>query len=833
MTHVQDTAGQLSRRAFLKAGSAACALTGLSIPMLASVFQGAPSGESNAADIHLDSGWEFYRGPLDPRFQVWHSEELLTWEVVTVPHCFNAYDGCDPDTPAYRGPGWYRTRLTLANPYRNGRTLLHFEGAGQRAEIYIGDQLAGTHSGGYDEFLVDITDLCRELSPGEPVPVAVLCDNSRDVERMPSDLSDFTLYGGLYRHVHLVYVPPVAIQLLHTRITWEPGQSAHLSVLAQLYAPSPARSPLTLRLTVSEPTGEPLLQRTFTRTAWQEEIEIAALEIPNPAPWSPATPNLYRCELTLSSADGSTTVSHRFGIRHYRFEEHGPFFLNGQRLPIRGTHRHEDHAGYAAAMPDDLVRQEMHLMKAMGANFLRLAHYQQSRLVLDLCDELGILVWEEVPWCRSGSGTPLFQERGRQQLRAMIEQHRNHPSVILWGLGNEDDWPGELNGKDHAAIRAYMTALRDLAHQLDPTRLTSYRRCDFARDIPDVYSPSIWAGWYGGSYTEYRAALEKARYTVKHLLHVEWGADSHAGRHAEDTDPTLAHISTGKSTAEKGLDYKLTGGSPRVSRDSEWSETYACDLFEWYLKTLEELPWFSGAVQWIFKDFTTPLRVDNPVPRINQKGLLTRDMELKEGYFVFQSYWSAQPMLHLYGHNWPIRWGKPGQERLVRVYSNCAEVELFLNGKSAGSRKRDPQDFPAAGLRWNLAFQAGHNELLAVSRRNGEVLTDQVEFLFQTEPWGEPAALQLTQKSSTPDATHMEATLHDENGVRCLDSRAFVRFSLAGEGRLYDNLGTPTGSRVVQMYNGRAAISLSRSSSVVIAVQSSGVRPAFLSLPIL
>ncbi len=151
---------------------------------------------------------------------------------------------------------------------------------------------------------------------------------------------------------------------------------------------------------------------------------------------------------------------------------------------LSGTHRHEDHAGYAAAMPDDLLEQEMHLIKDMGANFIRLAHYQQSRRVLDLCDRLGLLVWEEIPWCRGGIGNEIFQEMGRRTLRNMIAQHHNHPSVILWGLGNENDWPTEYPEINQEKIRAYLTELRDLAHQLDPSRMTTIRRCDFCSRHP-------------------------------------------------------------------------------------------------------------------------------------------------------------------------------------------------------------------------------------------------------------------------------------------------------------------------------------------------------------
>ena len=830
---------RVSRRSFVKSGAVLGAVAMAKMPMLASVLQNAAATQQGHGSFAttLATGWEYYQGPLDPRFQVWKSEELVVWQPVSLPHCFNHYDACDPDVPAYRGPGWYRTRLRIENPFPRGRTILHFEGAGQRAEVWTGTQLAGKHDGGYDEFLIDVTDACRALKPGEDLSLSVLCDNSRDIDRMPSDLSDFTLYGGLYRHLHLVYVPAVSLEAVHTHVSFgppvsfEPGHAAEVRITARLYAKTDAQTPLQIHVSVFDPQGRPVYRQAIEKNVWEGELELARLTLEQPQLWSPRTPNLYRCEVSIDSPDGAIITAHRFGVRHTRFEEHGPFYLNGERLLLRGTHRHQDHADYAAAMPDDLVRQEMQLIREMGANFIRLAHYQQSRLVLDMCDELGLLVWEEVPWCRSGVGSAQFRQNGREKLRIMIDQHSNHPSVLLWGLGNEDDWPSELNGQDHDAIRSYMTELRDLAHQCDPSRLTAFRRCDFARDIPDVYSPSIWAGWYSGRYTEYRAALEKARQSVPHFLHMEWGADSHAGRHAEDADPVVAQVVTGRGTAETGFDYKMTGGAVRESKDGGWTETYACDLFDWYLKTLEELPWLTGAAQWAFKDFTTALRSDNPVPRVNQKGLVTRDLARKEGYFVFQSYWAQKPMVHIYGHDWPVRWGKPGQERIVRVYSNCKSVELFLNGKSAGVKNRDSQNFPAAGLRWSLSFHEGQNELRAVAHDQSGEIADSVQFVYQTQPWSTPARLSISLKNRDSGTAILEAHMLDAAGVLCLDSRAVVLFSLAGEGRLRDNLGTPTGSRVVEMYNGRAQISLTHAGEVVAGVQSSGVESAFLRIP--
>lgn len=818
----------VTRRTFLAGAVSCCTLS--TLPILASITK-QDAGSPEKADVvsHLlKEHWDFYRGPLDPSFQVWHSEELVRWEKVTLPHCFNHYDACDPDTPAYRGQGWYRTKLSLANPYERGRTLLHFEGAGQSSQIYIGTQKVADHIGGYDEFVVDITDAVANTTTAS---LAVMCDNGRDLQRLPSDLSDFTLYGGLYRAVHLVYVPAVSMEAVHTNVTWEPGQDAHVLITGRVYAPNAQNDPLQLQITLTDPKGNILSQQTIHQThAWTGEKELAHVTIKDPLPWSPEAPHLYRCDVALLYANQTTRSAHAVGICHTRWEEHGPFFLNGKRLPLRGTQRHEDHAFYAAAMPDDLIRQEMQMIKDMGVNFIRLAHYQQSRLVLDLCDQLGILVWEEVPWCRSGVVSALFKERGRTMLHRMIDQHRNHVSILLWGLGNEDDWPDEPQGEDREAIRNYMTELRDLAHSLDPSRMTSYRRCDFAMDIPDVYSPSIWAGWYSGVYTEYRSALEKWRPQVKHFFHAEWGADSHAGRHAEDADPVMQHIVTGGSTAEKGFDYKLSGGTLRMAKDGAWTETYACDLFDWYLKTIEEVPWLTGTAQWVFKDFTTPLRVDNPVPRINQKGLVTRDMQPKESYYVFQSYWAEKPMLHIYGQNWPMRWGQAGQKRMVRIYSNCKEVELFHNGKSLGKRARKLDDFPCSGLRWDVAFVEGANDLRAVTIVEQQTLEDNVSFQYEVRSWDKPHSLSLTKISQTATHSRVEVTLLDATGVRCLDARSVVRFTLAGAGKLVDNLGTPTGSRVVQLYNGRAEIQVEHTEAVTVGVSSAHLPTALLQI---
>lgn len=824
----------LSRRRFLAGVSQVAATAALiKVPLRANartLQQNETATE--VAPVALDQGWSFYQGSLTIE-DVSDSTNPTKWSPVTLPHCFNAEDACDPDRPYYRGQGWYTTRLKLRNPFPGGRTLLHFNGAGQTTTVWVGTKKVGTHKGGYDEFAFDITEACQELPggiPAEGIPVAVCCDNAPDLERVPSDLSDFCLYGGLYRHVHLVYLPEVALSRVHILPALSSSGIANVSVKARLYNPDHRDSRCTLTLSVVSPAGDEVHVSRRVLPAWDGYAEIDAFEVAAPELWSPETPSLYRCRLNLTTASGSMDCEERFGVRRYEFAEHGPFLLNGKRVLLKGTQRHVDHARVAAGMTDDMVRQEMKLIREMGANFIRLAHYQQDRLVLDLCDELGLMVWEEVPWCRAGVGDEAFQRNAKDMLANMIDQHYNHPSVILWGLGNEDDWPGEYPSIDTRAIRAFMTELRDLAHQLDGSRLTSFRRCEFARDIPDVYSPSIWAGWYRGDYHEYEDSLLQHRKEVKRFIHIEWGADSMRGRHSEDPEAVLGKVNTHNGTDERGLDYLRSGGDERVSKDGDWSETYACNLFDWYLKTQQKLDWLTGSAQWVFKDFASPLRSDSVIPRINMKGVVERDLTLKESYFVFQSYWSQKPMAHIYGHTWPVRWGAAGQRRTVRVYSNCERVELFLNGKTLGSRKRNPEDFPAAGLRWDVTFAAGTNHLRAVAYAPGTQVEDQITFDYLTEQWGTPERLQLKEASRDGDRIRMEALLLDARDVPCLDAAHALRFSIAGAASMDDNLGTSRGSRVLQLSNGRASISVARKGAFTLTATAEGIPPAAISM---
>jgi len=796
--------------------------------------------------VTLTTGWEFVRGDLGGVWETLRSDNralhLPVWQSITLPHSFNAYGAVDPDVPYYQGPGWYRTQLKIENPFPAGRTLLQFEGASQQTDVWIGQQKVASHLGGYDEFTVDITDAIsayRQSSLArlpralyrvgkDRIPLAVRCDNSRDLERIPSSLSDFNVDGGLHRPVHLVYLPASGL----TRIYATPHRNAdgswRVAIEGRFVTADSVAASAMIR--VLDPDGRVVATLTGEVLPTTEKSTLGEIVINAPQLWSPKTPSLYGVEVAVTTAQGSSRAFERFGLRTFEFVEHGPFKLNGERLALHGTHRHEDLAGVASALTDEQMEREMRLMKTMGVNFIRLAHYQQPRRILELCDELGILAWEEIPWCRGGLGGPRYQEQARDMLRAMLDQHHNHPAIILWGLGNENDWPGDFPAFDKKEIRSFMSELNDLAHHADPDRLTAIRRCDFCRDIADVYSPSIWAGWYRAPYTDYRTALRREWEKSPRLFHAEWGGDSHAGRHAENPYSTLGDIQAEGEADERGLDFAPTGGEARASRDGDWSETYLCDLVDWHLKEQETMPWLSGSAMWSFKDFATPLRADDPIPFVNQKGAVERDLTPKESFYLYQSYWTDEPMVHIYGHTWPVRWGKAGEPRWVHVYSNCDEVELFANGVSQGIRKRTTQDFPAAGLRWDVKFEAGMNALRAVGRKQGRAITDEIFFRYETRAWGAPDHFRLQTSSLSPDRVRVQVELLDKAGVVCLDSRARVSFGLTGDGRLIDNQGTVGGSRRVELANGRAQIdvALTQNQTAVLSAHGDHIPTAFI-----
>ncbi|MGJ3240124.1 MAG: glycoside hydrolase family 2 protein [Anaerolineae bacterium] len=553
------------------------------------------------------------------------------WEDVQLPHTWNALDtmSTDPDWHYRRGVGIYEKHFQPPDDVE-GRTLwLEFEAVAQKAKVYFDDELLTEHYGGYTAFVVNI--------PNCAGTIRVEADNTPDPDLIPSDLSDFFLYGGITRNVWFyttdrAWLATIRCEIVATDI------HARLKVYLTLGGDYHRVEQVAISL---QGIGFPTLYHVDTDDAsFDKEITVDMPLIEGDAykKWSPDNPNLYQLRVGLYghglASEELDLIEEKIGFRSFEFPKHGVFYLNGDRLLLRGTHRHEDWAGYGGAVPDEITRKEFQMIKDAGFNFVRLGHYPQSRAALETCDELGIIVWEEIPWCRGGVGGDTFKEHTRTMLHEMITQHYNHPSVIFWGLGNELDWVSEHPDSTDDKVCNFLQELNDTTHKLDPSRLTALRRFDYGAQVVDVYSPSIWAGWYRGKYTDYEQNLRDAMVKYPRFLHAEWGGDSHAGRFRQsphiDEEP--------QSTVDNAeVDGTATNnqGFTRYSKDGDWSESYILKLMDHHLMVQNKLVNFAGGLQWAFKDFGTPLRPENPIPYVNQKGLLTRDGTPKRNYHLF------------------------------------------------------------------------------------------------------------------------------------------------------------------------------------------------------
>jgi beta-galactosidase len=725
------------------------------------------------------------------------------WKCVNLPHTWNKSDALD-QTPGYRrGIGWYEKDIFIPKLKNNHIVKLHFEGVNNKCDVYVNGQSAGGHIGGFVGFDVDITKYLKYDSLNV---IYVKADNSYDPYLAPSHKSDFILYGGITRNVWLNILPAVHFERMNVQIPKVDNKSAKTIIQISLNNTT-TKNNFTIHAVIKDITGksesDKKIKEEFVDGGNKVSLEMP--EIKNPALWSPDSPILYTVEISLMNGGKVIDkISDRIGYRWYEFKEHGAFYLNGERLLLRGTHRHEELSGYGNAIPDSLQRRDIKMIKEMGANFVRLAHYPQAPEIYRSCDELGILLWDENPWCRGAVGPAAWKENTKRLFKEQILQNYNHPSIILWSIGNESDWLPDFPGGDNPdTMLVFAKELNNIAKELDPYRLTIARKFTAAINVVDVFSPSIWSGWYSDVYKNYEKTIIKARDTYKRFFHAEYGGDSHLGRHTENPiDGEGLGIKEGGDEMINKVKVK------NIANDGDWSENYIVDLFDWYLHITENLDWFTGSAQWIFRDFTTPLRPENPIPYVNQKGLVDMNNTPKDAYYVFKSYWTKDPSFcYIESHTWTERYGKPDQKRDVKVFSNCSEVELYVNGISQGKLLRDTKKYPACGLSWKVNFKDGDNKVNAVGYSNGKKVTeDSLNINYTTKKSDKPDDL-ILKSERMPDGNYMiTAFAVDQNGRRCLDFNKRVYFTALSGGKLLDNLGTNVGSSVIEMANGKAQI---------------------------
>jgi beta-galactosidase len=759
---------------------------------------------SDRREYRINENWEYLEDNAKLLGDALKSPKL--WKNISLPHTWNTSDIYDL-TPGYRrDASWYKKEFFLAKIDTPMQYILSFEAVNIQSEVYVNGQYAGGHVGGFIGFDIDITPFIKY---GAMNQIMVRADNSVDINVIPSQKADFSIMGGIPRNVWLKVLPETHIGSFHitTPQVSKDAAKTHLSVF--VVNKSASKEEFTVLAQILGPDGDLVTEKKVKQafSSGIDTIEIQMPDIKKPQLWSPAAPNLYTVKLTLKNKNNAIDVlSDKCGYRWYEFKEKGPFYLNGERLLLRGTHRHEELSGYGNAIPDSLHRKEITMIKELGANFVRLAHYPQNPEVYKACDELGILVWDEVPWCRGGMGGQQWQDNTSRLLKEQISMHMNHPSIILWSLGNESDWlPDFPNGDNMDSLKAFVKVMYDIAKKLDPARPTTARKFEAASKIVDVYSPSIWPGWYSTVYKEYDKVMAANHEKYPRLFHAEYGGDSHPGRH---TDSPIS--GEGTIPADNGEEKANQVKVKNIANDGDWSESYIVNLFDWYLKSSETNPWLTGSAQWIFRDFSTPLRPEDPIPYMNQKGLVDQDGNPKDAYYVFKSYWTTNPKFcYIESHTWTFRTGAKNQKRNVKVFSNCEEVELFLNGVSQGRLKKDIKAFPASGLLWSLQFAEGKNTLLAKGFDGGkDVTVDSVELTYTTQKVEKAEDIQFSQQRLANGNYLITATVVDGKGKQCVDFNRFIYFSNVGSGKFVAPGGSPTTSQMIQAANGIAKIQI-------------------------
>ena len=431
------------------------------------------------------------------------------WQAISLPHTWNAHDTVD-SAPGYRrSASWYKKILTSEHVNTDGLTQIYFEGSNYETLVYLNGRLVGEHIGGYLGFTFDLTPFLKDDAENE---LLVRVSNRYNPNLIPSQKSDFFLYGGITRDTWIKHVPVTHITQALISTPSVSRTEATTTVEVHVEAASAANGSIAVQISGPENGIVLSTEQAVSIKQGKNTYRLALDKLMNPELWSPDSPMLYTANIELDINDQSVqTNTQRFGYRWFEMKPHKGFFLNGERLLIRGTHRHEEHAGVGAAMSNEMHRRDMQMIKDLGANFVRLGHYPQDPEIYRAADELGLLIWDEIPWCRGGKGGTEWERNTEYALRTMINQNYNHPSIVFWSLGNEMYWEEDFPGGGRTEIiNPYLTKLHNIAKEMDPKRLTTIRKYYPGADIVDAFSPSIWAGWYGGAYNQYEDALKNA-----------------------------------------------------------------------------------------------------------------------------------------------------------------------------------------------------------------------------------------------------------------------------------------------------------------------------------
>ena len=604
--------------------------------------------------VNLNNGWTFSKEkPADLTVKNTNGYE------VSVPHTWNAIDGQDGGADYYRGQGWYTRELAPFEKAPQDRVYLEFEGVANMADVYVNGKKVGDHKGGYSTFRFDVTDELN-FEPGAKNVIAVMADNSPVTDVYPM-MADFTFYGGLYRDVNMITVSPAHFDLdflgsqgLTVDSTIK-GDDADLNIHAYFTG---LEGKERVEFTVYDAEGQEVASCVRPATA----DTTATLEIKNVHRWNGVKdPYLYTVEARLvRDNEVLDEVSVDTGVREFHVDPQKGFFLNGELMPLRGVSRHQDRLGVGNALsPEDHLEDAL-LIRDLGANTIRLAHYQHDQKFYDLCDELGFIVWAEIPFISKFSENPAAREDTVSQMKELIAQNYNHPSIVTWGISNEITIGGETE-----PLNDNLRELNDLAHEMDKTRLTTMAQVSMLpmtsvqNQLTDILSYNHYFGWYGGKLEDNEEWLDKfhAEYPERALGISEYGCEGITTYHNDE--PKMA----------------------------DYSEEYMSKYHEHMAKIIEERPWLWATHIWNMFDFGCDARDEGGVKGRNNKGLVTFDRKLKKDpFYLYKAYWSDEPFVHITSKRYAQR---PTDTTEIKVYTNQPEVSLYEGDKLLATEKGD------------------------------------------------------------------------------------------------------------------------------------------------
>lgn len=604
--------------------------------------------------MNWNAGWKFTKDSV----QIRANESIYgqgNWEAVDLPHTWNGTDGQDGGNDYYRGTCLYAKTLKKEDVSGADDVYLEFEGANSSADVYVNGQAAGHHDGGYSTWRVNVTELLKEENE-----IVVAVDNAPNDHVYPQ-MADFTFYGGLYRNVNLLCVNKARFDLDYyggpgLMVTPKvEGADAKVHVEAFLTGTNDTQS-----VTFTILDGENVVAETSTAaTDAKADMEILSVRLWN----GKKDPHLYTMKAVLS--DNGNVLDERivrFGCRSFSIDPEKGFFLNGESYPLHGVSRHQDRPQIGNALCKEHHEEDIDLILEMGAGTIRLAHYQHDQYFYDLCDEKGLVIWAEIPYI--SQHMPGGRENTISQMKELITQNYNHPSIVVWGLSNEIT----MGGADDPDLLENHRILNDLAHEMDSTRLTTaavISMCSTEAEyikIPDVISYNHYYGWYGGDTSMNGEFFDKF--------------------HSEHPDIAIGMSEYGCEALNWHTSHPEQG---------DYTEEYQAYYHEELIKQLFTRPFIWATHVWNMFDFAADARAEGGEDGMNHKGLVTFDRKYKkDSFYAYKAWLSDEPFVHVCGKRYVDR---VEDVTKVTVYSNQPEVELFANGESLGRQTSDVHFF--------------------------------------------------------------------------------------------------------------------------------------------